>query len=257
MSKALIGSTGFVGVSLLSLTDFTSLYNSTNIEEIKGKSFDMVVCAGAPGVKWIANKNPEEDLKSIERLMDSLRNVRCKRFVLISTVDVFPRPVGVDEDTEINLHGFSGHYGYHRRVLEKFVEMNFENHLIIRLPALVGSGLKKNAVFDLHNNNNIFSLNYSDSFQFYPMKNLWHDIGVSLANDLSLVHFTSAPVKLGDIALDVFGFELPSHARSEILYDYTTKHSSLWGSFNGYIYSANQVKLMIAEYASTEPKDGN
>lgn len=48
MTKALIGYTGFVGTTLLKQTKFDDFYRSTNINDIKGKKFDLVVCAGAP-----------------------------------------------------------------------------------------------------------------------------------------------------------------------------------------------------------------
>ena len=37
---------------------FYKLYNSSNIEEIKGQSFDNLICSGAPGTKWFADKYP-------------------------------------------------------------------------------------------------------------------------------------------------------------------------------------------------------
>jgi hypothetical protein len=48
MAKALIGYTGFVGTTLMKQTQFDDFYRSTNISDIKGKKFDLVVCAGAP-----------------------------------------------------------------------------------------------------------------------------------------------------------------------------------------------------------------
>ena len=54
------------------------------------------------------------------------------------------------------------------------------NHNIIRLPALVGEGLKKNALFDIKNNNNVDLIDSRNSYQFYPLKNLWKDIKKTL-----------------------------------------------------------------------------
>ena len=92
MNRALIGFTGFVGNSLQKQTSFDAFYRSTNIQEIVGKEFDMVICAGAPAQKWIANREPEADKKTINFLIKNINTINCKRFVLISTVDVFPKP---------------------------------------------------------------------------------------------------------------------------------------------------------------------
>ena len=147
MNNALIGFSGFVGSTLLKQAKFESLYRSTNIQDIEGQVFDTVVCAGAPAQKWIANKEPEADLQKIEGLIAHLKKVQCKTFALISTVDLFKSPIDVDERTTIEEEGLHA-YGLHRRLLEKFVESHFEKHLIVRLPGLVGPGLRKNVIFD-------------------------------------------------------------------------------------------------------------
>lgn len=116
----LIGFSGYVGSTLLKQSYFDYLYRSTNIGEIEGKSFDTVVCAGAPAQKWIANREPEADKQKIEALIAHLRLMTCETFVLISTVDVFKNPLGVDEDTYIDEEGLHA-YGMNRRLLETFV----------------------------------------------------------------------------------------------------------------------------------------
>ena len=44
---------------------------------------------------------------------------------------------------EINIDKLTT-YGKNRLLLEQFVEKNYDNYLIVRLPALFGKGLKKN-----------------------------------------------------------------------------------------------------------------
>ena len=101
MLKALIGHTGFVGGNLASQVAFDTTYNSTNIEDIRGRAYELVVCAGAPGAKWKANEDPDGDRASIERLMSCLASVSADHAVLISTVDVYPEPIKVNEETAI------------------------------------------------------------------------------------------------------------------------------------------------------------
>ena len=148
-NSALIGYTGFVGSNILLQQPFGFTYNSKNIEEIKNKTFDLIVCAGAPGTKWIANKNPEADLASINKLIENLQTVTCKKLVLISTIDVYSPVLGVNENTKIDLSTLQP-YSKHRRMLEEFVENKFDS-LVIRLPGIFGTGLKKNVIFDLLN----------------------------------------------------------------------------------------------------------
>lgn len=146
----LIGYTGFVGSNILSARSFDNLYNSKNIEKIRGKSFSLLICAGVYANKWWANENGEEDLDRIKGLISLLETVNVDRFVLISTIDVYPNPVDVNESTIID-KSISSPYGFNRYFLEEFVQSRFENNLIVRLPGLFGKGLRKNFIYDLLN----------------------------------------------------------------------------------------------------------
>ena len=115
-SAALIGYTGFVGSNLLRQRNFDACFNSTNIDEIGGRSFDLIVCAGARAEKWKANAEPERDLDNIECLIRALSQADARRLVLISTVDVFGNPNGVDEESRVSKAGLHA-YGRNRRLL--------------------------------------------------------------------------------------------------------------------------------------------
>ena len=254
MSNALIGFSGFVGSTLIKQKHFSELYRSTNIHEIENHEFDVVVCAGAPAQKWIANRDPADDRKKIDSLIDHLRTIKCKTFILISTVDVFKEPIGVDESTpveESDLHA----YGLHRRLLEKFVEQHFSNCLIVRLPGLVGPGLRKNVIFDFLNNNNLHAIESRGVFQFYPMVNLWFDIQKALDAGLSLVHLTAEPISVADISLHGFGRSFTqSLANPPASYDMQTLYSQVFVSSAGqYQYSFRETIQAIRAYAQSEP----
>lgn len=252
MPDALIGYSGFVGSSLLRQRHFDELYRSTNINDICGKNFDLVICAAAPAQKWIANREPEADLQNIKALIEHLTSVKSKTFVLISTVDVFRVPIAVDESTPIEEEGLHP-YGYHRRLLEKFVQSNFENHLIVRLPGLVGPGLRKNVIFDFLNSNSLEKIDCRGVFQFYPMVNLWHDIELSLKAKLPVVHFATAPVKVADIALHGFGKPFTNELASPpARYDMRTKHANIFGMEGHYQYSGRDVVQAVRSYAQYE-----
>lgn len=253
MPNALIGFSGFVGSTLQKQKGFKSQYRSENIGDIGGKSFDTVVCAGAPAQKWIAIREPEADRQKIEGLIARLKTFRCKTFILISTVDVFSTAHRVDEDTPINesdLHA----YGLHRRLLEKFVESHFLDYLIVRLPGLVGPGLRKNVIYDLLNDNNLQKIDSRDTFQFYPMVNLWYDIQAARGVGLKLVHFTAEPITVAN--LSQLGFGRPFHntsGNSIASYDMQTKHSDVFGRSGPYQYSARETIQAVRTYAQSEP----
>ncbi|MFN9001915.1 MAG: pyridine nucleotide transhydrogenase [Holosporales bacterium] len=253
MENALIGFSGFVGTTLLKQAHFTATFRSTNIQDIENREFDVVVCAGAPAQKWIANRDPEDDLKKINSLINHLRTIKCRVFILISTVDVFKNPIGVDEATLVEEEGLHP-YGLHRRFLEKFVEQHFSRHLIVRLPGLVGPGLRKNVIFDFLNNNNLNAIESRAVFQFYPMVNLWYDIQTALEASLTLVHLTAEPISVAEVSLKGFGKPFRHMLVNEPgYYDMQTRYADIFNSAGRHQYTARETIQAIRAYAQSEP----
>lgn len=149
-TDALIGHTGFVGGTLAQQHKFASHFNTSNISDLRGRDFDTLVCAAAPGSMFAANREPQRDRGQIKALIESLKEVRTRRFVLISSIAVFANFAGGDNEKSTAFQKELA-YGRNRRTLEAFVEDNFEGNLVVRLPALFGRGLRKNFIFDLLN----------------------------------------------------------------------------------------------------------
>lgn len=238
-SEALIGYTGFVGSNINSQHNFDFLYDAENIEEIVGKKFDLIVCAGAPGVKWLANKESKKDMSSIKRLIDALSKVKSRKFVLISTIDIYPKPAGVNESSLVNKDNLSP-YGRHRRILEEFVMDNFD-YTIVRLPGVFGKGLKKNIIYDFMNN--IHKPVHKDSiFQFYYLDYIWKDITISLRNNISFINFATEPISMNELEREIFGYNFfPYTTGVAPYYDMQTKYSHLWGGNGRYLYSKDSI----------------
>jgi len=130
---------------------------------------------------------------------------------------------------------------------------DFENHLIVRLPGLVGPGLRKNVVFDLLNKNNLPAIESRNIYQFYPMVNLWYDIQTAIQHGLSLVHLTAEPVRVSDIARQGFGIPFEQQLSHPLVsYDMRTRHAALFGKKGHYQYSASETIQAIRAYAQSE-----
>ena len=248
---ALIGYTGFVGGNLLRQRSFDACFNSSNIDSMAGRSFDLVVCAGAPAEKWKANADPERDSDVIERLTRALEHVNARKLVLISTVDVFLDPRDVDEDSPVPMTGLHA-YGRHRRRLEQIVASRFETH-IVRLVGLFGPGLKKNVIYDLLHENQIERINARSVFQFYDLRRLWGDIAIAIDNELSLVHLPTEPVSVAEVARGGFGIEFDSRSSSlPASYDVHTRYARLFGGSGSYIEAKEQELAAIAGFVAAE-----
>jgi nucleoside-diphosphate-sugar epimerase len=249
MPAALIGHTGFVGSNLLGQRPFAALYNSRNIEDIAGRRFDLVVCAGAPAAKWKANQDPRADRDGLARLAAALGRMTADHFVLISTVDVYGRAVGVDEDCPPS---GATPYGAHRLELERFVAERFAT-LVVRLPALFGPGLKKNAVYDLLHDNQVEKIDGRAVFQFYDVRRLWRDVEVARDAGLSLVHLATEPVSVAEVARSALGLEWVNELPPRpAFYDLRTKHAALYGGAGGYVCLKDRVLADLADFVRTE-----
>jgi nucleoside-diphosphate-sugar epimerase len=249
MRSALLGYTGFVGGNLLREHTFAGLYNSANVEALAGERFDLVVCAGAPAAKWKAIQDPVADRACLARLTAALGRVSAKYVVLVSTADVFGEPEGVDEGATPS---GATPYGRHRLELEQFVAGRFDA-LVVRLPALFGPGLKKNAVYDLLHHNQVEKIDGRAVYQFYDVRRLWRDVAVARAAGLSLVHLATEPVSMGEVARSAFGLEWANELPGRPpCYDLRTRHAGLYGGAGGYLATRAQVLAALAEFVATE-----
>ncbi len=148
--NALVGYTGFVGSNLYESGLFDAAYNSKNIQKAFGTDPDLLVYAGLRAEKYLANNDPGRDLEQIRIAEDNISRINPEKLVLISTIDVFKKPFGVDELSVIDIDGLHA-YGYNRYLLEEWVRENYPDALIIRLPGLFGKNIKKNFIYDFIN----------------------------------------------------------------------------------------------------------
>lgn len=145
--KALVGYTGFVGSNLYNEGEFDEVYNSKNIQEAYGTRPDLLIYAGVRAEKYLANSEPDKDMEQIKFAQENIVKIKPKELVLISTIDVFKAPKGVDERTEIDINNLQP-YGYNRYCLECWVREHYPKALIVRLPGLFGKNIKKNFIYD-------------------------------------------------------------------------------------------------------------
>lgn len=148
--KALVGYTGFVGSNICLKGNFDAKYNSQNIESAYGTNPELLVYAGLRAEKYLANQMPDKDMELIYEAEKNIERINPKKLVLISTIDVFSEPMGVDETSEVNVENLAA-YGYNRYKLELWVREKYPDALIIRLPGLFGKNIKKNFIYDYMN----------------------------------------------------------------------------------------------------------
>jgi hypothetical protein len=255
LGTCIIGYTGFVGFNLCQQIEFDDYYNSKNINDIKNKSYATIVCCGIDAKKWIANKDPENDLIKVSSLIDVLKTVKCDRFIHISTIDVYGDvSSGLNESHPVT----SCHpYGDNRLYAEMEFKKIFTNIIIVRLPGLFGYGLKKNIVYDLINNR-CESINLNSKFQWYYLGDLWNDIQRIICLNGKVVNLFTEPISNKEI-FDIFSkysTYTPSTIETNTIdYNCTTiySHTKYWAckeyilrKLDNYIKTMLNNKLIIS-----------
>lgn len=152
-SIAIVGK-GAVGSAIAQSLDYLSInydvYDSSNIEEIFDNCYDLLIYSGVNASKYHADRNPVTDKLHCLRAYDIFKNISAEEKILISTID--------------SSRSFeqSSAYGINRRLLETKIFQDrelFGNSKILRLPALYGSTVKKNAWYDSVKGADLITLN--------------------------------------------------------------------------------------------------
>lgn len=247
MTTALIGYTGFVGSNLLDAHSFDDLYNSSNIHEIVGRDYDLVVSAGNRADSHRINLHGAEDRAEIDALIDLVLSARIRKLVLISTVCVYPEGGAPDETTSLTETGLTP-YGANRLHQERRFQDAVDT-TIVRLPQLYGRGLKKGVVFDLLNDYRVEYIHPQTQYQHYDVRGLWRDIEIAQDAGLASLNVATAPLSNADLAREVFGRDIadqtPAAPESPFAQMYTrdmrTAHAHVFGGSAPYLATREDV----------------
>lgn len=251
MTTGLIGGTGFVGGTIARQRAVDRSYHRPDVAQIRGQRFDRLYLAGAPAQKWVANEDPEGDAAALAEQVEHLRHVEADVVVLVSTIDVYPTPVEVSESTPLDADDHPQAYGRNRLRLEAAVRELFPQTLVVRLPGLFGTGLRKNLVYDLLHEREEFA--HRDSvFQFYDLARLCDDVDVALSAGLELVNLATEPVSAREVASGVFARELQNEQGAPARYDMRTEHAAAFGGRGDYVMDRAAVLAALQAFVTAE-----
>lgn len=255
--SALIGCTGFVGRHLARHGRYEHLIHRPNLESIRGARVERLVLCGLPAEKWRINQAPAEDLANMQRLQTTLASVTARTVVLISTVDVYPQPDGVDEASAV-VAGSQSPYGAHRHAFEDWMRACFPHCAILRLPGLFGAGLKKNVLFDLLHGHQVERIDARGELQWYPVSRLADDIERLLALGLPLVNAGTEPLRTGEIAAHLFPWRDlsgvgTSSSAPPARYRMRSMHARHFGGRDGHWIDRVGVLTALRRWLESEP----
>ena len=205
---AIVGGTGFIGSHLLSRYRNSKSFTRVNIKELRDWEPDLTIVAAAPGVKWKANQNPSEDLDNIQNLINNLKALSNRKYVLISTIDVFEPGMEFDENEQLpRTHPEA--YGRNRGYLEEALQDCISDLHIIRLPGMFGPGLRKNLIFDLTKGRRTAAFHPNSSFQFIDVRRIPETIELTISQGIRKLNLATEPITVAEIFKDIFDLKPP------------------------------------------------
>ena len=133
---------------------------SSNINQYDKFECDLLINANGSSRKGWCNENPKESMHiNCISTYEYIKKFKPKRYILISSIEVYSNLEKLSTTREIDAntnHSLISNYGLHKLVTENIIRKYYSDYLIIRLPALLSKKLKKNVVFDIVNNRNLF-----------------------------------------------------------------------------------------------------
>lgn len=168
----ILGGNGFVGSGFVrhlnAINIPVTVIDRTNYDELIGAECDVFINANGNSKKFLAKDDPKAEFQaSVASVRNSLVDFKFKKYVFLSTSDVYPDCSNSDitcEDMLLNVSQQST-YGFHKYIAELCVQHTAKDWLIFRQGGFVGPGLKKNAVFDVINGGKLW-VNVESQFQF-------------------------------------------------------------------------------------------
>lgn len=123
-----------------------------NRKKFFGKFANIIIDCNGNGSKRKGNDYPFFDFKTaVESVVENLNKIKFNRYIYISSIYTYPKLKNRNmtiENKKVNYNELSP-YGFSKRIAELYVKKFAKNYLIVRLPFLVGPGLKRNSVYDL------------------------------------------------------------------------------------------------------------
>ncbi|MDB4309109.1 hypothetical protein N9913_02245, partial [Porticoccaceae bacterium] len=125
--------------------------------------------------------------------------------------------------------------------LEECLIKHYENVSTIRLPALFGTGLKKNVIFDFLNNRPLDGLNANSKFQWFDLDSLSEIIDAVDFHGIRELNVCSYPLSVQEL-LNYVGVEFNNNCAVSpaVKYDITSIHANKFNNIN-YLYDKQKT----------------
>ena len=204
--NVLIGYTGFIGSSL-NQEQYQLKINSKNWDSISEPiDADKLVIAAPSGVKYLANREPLNDL---DKCLSLVRNI-IKYFKSIKTMVIISSNDTLNPTTD-----YGQNRQYFNNIMEEVCRNKHTSLYIMYLGMTFGSKARKGMVYDFIHGN--FDYYKGGTYQLYPVRRLEQDIQYCIDNKIHRAMLSSVPIKTSEIkAL----WNIKDNYQSDVCYNY-------------------------------------
>jgi len=176
--------------------------------EIKSKGADVIIHCASNSRRGINADSLHPYLEDNVLLTEELVSFPHKKFVFLSSVDVYPKNTGVhSEDEVIEIDSISGIYENMKLMSESIVKNYCENYLILRGTALLGKYSRKNSLIRLvEDEERTLTLSGNSVFNYVLHSDILDFIKFSIDNDIRGIYnlASSENITLSEVA-DMLG----------------------------------------------------
>lgn len=164
------------------------------IEKIKSRGVDIIVHCAFNSARNIDARSMPGYLRDNIFLTKDLTLYPHKKFIFISSVDVYPDNGRVHSEDEVILTDpLSGIYAITKFMAESIVTSASENHLILRTSALLGKYSRRNSLIKLIEDDPcLLTVSADSSFNYVLHGDLLEFIRFAIKNDLKGIYNVTA-----------------------------------------------------------------
>ncbi len=156
------------------------------LERIKSEGADVIIHCAFNGQRQISSDSLYGYVNDNVLLTERLVLIPHKKFIFISTADVYPKKSGSNaEDEIIDVDSVSGIYALTKLMSESMVRNCCENNLILRPTALLGKYSRRNSLIRIiEDQQATLTLSGNSRFNYVLHSDVLDFIKLSIARDL-------------------------------------------------------------------------
>jgi nucleoside-diphosphate-sugar epimerase len=126
-------------------------------KKFKNKNCDIFINCSTNSKKYLGKKkNFYEFNNSVKNIKETIVKFNFKKYILISTCEVYSDNKNSSENSNINFRILSN-YGFYKYLCELMIMKETDKWLILRCNGLIGPNMKKGPLYDIINNNKVWA----------------------------------------------------------------------------------------------------